>query len=479
MSYPRLLLPLALACACGAVRADPGDLDLRFSGDGVAFIDAGGLGEIVHAMVPDADNAVFATGALYEVDATGLQGKGGASGYDLSVVRLRGDGSLDIDWGAGGIAQIDFGGDDEYGRDLVRLADGSLIVAGSLEREAHSDFGVARFTLQGLPDDLFGEPVPPIGKGIAPRRGAIAFNVGPDENVNDEATAVAVQSDGSIVVAGIARDDDGAFQYRRFGIARLTAEGQLDDTFRGDGWFIVPALASGASEYVTAIARRRDGTLTPDDGFVVAGYSTPGGRAVLRRFLADGQPDPQFGVQGLVTVEAGIGGASGTGLYQIDDAVLDDQGRIVVVGRGNDRGFVFMRFTPNGAIDGSFGTNGRRHVKFSGESDYDFPQALTLQGDGKIVAAGEATSRATGAPRTDFASVRLLRNGAVDTGYGDGAGRSSYPLSVEEDSAWAVTVTSDGSLLLAGTADVGTPDNDMAFLRLQGDPTLFADGFED
>ena len=112
MTYPRLLLPLALACACGAVRADPGDLDLRFSGDGVAFIDAGGLGEIVHAMVPDADNAVFATGALYEVDVTGLQGKGGASGYDLSVVRLRGDGSLDIDWGAGGIAQIDFGGDD-------------------------------------------------------------------------------------------------------------------------------------------------------------------------------------------------------------------------------------------------------------------------------------------------------------------------------------------------------------------------------
>ena len=85
----------------------------------------------------------------------------------------------------------------------------------------------------------------------------------------------------------------------------------------------------------------------------------------------------------------------------------------------------------------------------------------------------------TGAPRADFFSVRLLRDGAIDTGYGDGAGRSTFPLSVEDDTAWAVTVTSDGSLLLAGTADVGAPDNDMAFLRLQGDPTIFADGFED
>lgn len=475
MTYPRALLSLALALACTTAQADPGDLDVRFSGDGVALIDAGGLDESVFALAPDGDNAIFAAGRLYEVfNPLAPAGKGGATGYDMTIVRLLADGNLDAAWGAGGYAQIGFGGDSEHARDMVRLADGSFVVAGSLERDAHSDFGVARFTAEGFTDDLFGE-LPPLGKGVTPRLGALAFNVGPNENVNDEAIALAVQSDGSIVVAGIGYAVDGAFIYPRFGIARVTPEGQLDDTFPGDGWFTVAPLAAGASEYVTAIARRRDGTLTSDDGFVVAGYSNAGNRAVLRRFRADGTPDPQFGSQGLVTVQAG----NGTGLFQIDDAVIDGLGRIVVVGRGNDRGYVFMRFMPNGAVDASFGVNGRRLVKFSGESDYDYPNAIMLQADGKIVAAGEATSRATGAPRTDFASARLLPNGAIDTGFGDGAGRSTYPVSAEGDTAWAVTVTSDGSLLLAGQADVGTPDNDMAFLRLQGDPTIFADGFED
>lgn len=474
MSYPRALLSLALAFACTAAQADPGDLDVRFSGDGVALIDAGGLDEAVYALAPDADNAVFAAGALYEVtNPFAPTGKGGATGYEMTIVRLLADGGLDPAWGEGGYAQVGFGGDSEHVRDMVRLADGSLVVAGSLERESHSDFGVARFTAQGFVDELFGEF--PAFKGVAPRLGAVAFNVGPDDSVNDEAIALAVQSDDSIVVAGIGYANDGAFKYPRFGIARLTPDGQLDDTFPGDGWFTVAPLAAEASEYVTAIARRRDGTLTPDDGFVVAGYSNAGNRAILRRFLADGTPDPQFGTQGLVTVQAG----PGTGMFRIDDAVIDSLGRIVVVGRGNDRGYAFMRFMPDGDVDASFGTSGRRHVKFSGESDYDLPNALMLQADGKIVAAGEATSRATGAPRSDFASVRLLPDGAIDTGFGDGAGRSTYPVSVEGDTAWAVTVTSDGSLLLAGQADVGTPDNDMALLRLQGDPTIFADGFED
>lgn len=471
MTTTRALLALA-ACLAGLspAHAAPGDLDTRFGEDGVAYVGAGGLDERVHALAPDAGNAVFAAGRLYEVIPLA---KGAPQGYKLSVLRLLGDGRLDTDWGDGGYAQLGFGGDDDRARDLVKLPDGSLLVAGALERAAYSDFGVARFTPAGQRDPDFGE-FPTLGKGVT-RRGAVAFNVGPDEATNDEAIAVAAQSDGRIVVAGIGYAMDGGFKYPRFGIARLTAQGELDATFPGGGAFVAPALGAGASEYVTAIARRRDGTLTPDDGFVVAGYSSHENRAVLRRYLANGTPDPQFGTQGRVTLQA-IGA---TGLHRIDAAVIDEMHRIVVVGRGNDRGYAFMRFHPNGAVDTSFGDEGRRHVKFSGESDYDEPQALALQADGKIVAAGHAIARTGGAPHADFASVRLLRDGAPDARYGDGAGRSSYPLSTRADIAHAVAVTSDGSLLLAGQADLGNPDGDMAFLRLQGDPTIFADGFED
>jgi hypothetical protein len=52
---------------------------------------------------------------------------------------------------------------------------------------------------------------------------------------------------------------------------------------------------------------------------------------------------------------------------------------------------------------------------------------------------------------------------------------------MDADGAFAVTVISDGSLLFAGSADVqpGSGGNgDGAFLRLQGDPGIFSDGFE-
>jgi uncharacterized delta-60 repeat protein len=481
MKHPRvLLLSFALALACHAAAADPGEPDLRFSDDGVAFVATEGASESVQALVPDADNAVFAAASLYET-VPGLTGKGRPLGYDMGVVRLLGDGSVDPSWGTEGYARIGVGGDEEGVNDMVRLPDGSLLVAGALERgTTNADFGVARFTPQGFPDELFGE-YPTLGKGVAPRRGAVAFNVGPDATLDDWAVGLAVQSTGRIVVVGSAYSAADANGRVRIGIARLTPEGQLDDSFPGHGWFLADPFEPDSFESVFAIARRSDDTLTADDGFVVVGMAgRTQARAMLRRFRADGTPDPEFGTDGTVMLEAGTGDAVHTGLFRIMDAVIDPRGRIVVVGNGNDRGFAFMRFNPDGSVDRSFGVDGRQHVRFGAAADIDTPFALKLQADGKIVAAGEAVLRTPeGEPSSDFASVRLLRNGAIDSGYGDGGGRSLQPISPDSDSAAAVAITSDGSVLLAGRASVETGGQNMAFLRLQGGPTVFADDFED
>src|SRR5690606_30897780 len=125
---------------------------------------------------------------------------------------------------------------------------------------------------------------------------------------------------------------------------------------------------------------------------------------------------------------------------------------------------------PNGARDTSFGSNGRVSVRFPG-SVLDEPAALTIQPNGKIVAAGFST----GPNGADFAVVRLLKTGSLDTRFGTG-GRVTHQLVTGTDTAAAVAVMRDGSILAAGLArrpGVSNPQTDMAFLRLFGDPDIF------
>ena len=138
-----------------------------------------------------------------------------------------------------------------------------------------------------------------------------------------------------------------------------------------------------------------------------------------------------------------------------------------------------MRFSASGVLDTSFGSNGRATIKFSGSADYDTPAALALQGNGKIVAAGFATSSATGAPHQDFFVGRWLANGAIDTGFGDGGSKVTQ-ISTLDNSAYAIAVEPSGNIL-AGGFDLrpGASQPDFALLRLIGDADrIFYDGFD-
>src|SRR4029079_7329962 len=119
-------------------------------------------------------------------------------------------------------------------------------------------------------------------------------------------------------------------------------------------------------------------------------------------------------------------------------------------GEGNDRGMAVMRFNANGSLDTTFGQGGRSLIKFNGASDEDIPAALALQGNGKIIAAGYATNRATGAAHQDFFVGRWLANGAVDTAFGDGQGSKVAQVAVGEDEAFAVAVEVSGNILAGG-----------------------------
>lgn len=473
--HHRRLLAAVISCtlAAGAAVAAPGELDPSFALDGVAYYDSGSDYDVINDLLPVAGNVAYAAAKLSD---------GNGSSHDLSVIRILADGSIDGSFGEGGIARAGLGEDGDLANALVRDDQDRLVVVGALEPGAHTNFGVARFDADGVLDTTFGDfAAPPRGtQGVALRTGMTHFPMAPTSSFNEEATAVALQSDGRIVVAGIGFAPEGNFHYQRFAIARLEEDGTIDAGFGDAGRIIAPPVVAdaGNAEYLTGIALRRDGTLPPDDRITVVGYVFARNTAVIRRYTADGQPDPSFDGDGVLTLSSQSGGGVHTGMHTIRAAVLQDDGKLVVAGESTSRAFTIMRFNVNGSLDTGFGSNGRVAVKFSEPSDYDTPHAITLENDGDIVIAGNATAVTND---LDFAVVRLTPAGVPDPDFAGGTGKVAYPLSAARDEARAVAVLSRGEILVAGFAhddDRTNQADDAAMLRLLGDPEIFRDGFE-
>ena len=249
------------------------------------------------------------------------------------------------------------------------------------------------------------------------------------------AKGIAVQPDGRIVLAG----SDGSFA-----LARYQPGGGLDSTF-GNGGKVITSLGgySGANAL----------TLKSDGKIVAAGFSSA--QFAVVRYLPNGTPDPGFGIGGAVVTP--VGNAD----FFTAVAVQSD-GRIVAGGyseRSDGGGYEFalVRYLADGSLDGSFGNGGKVTTYFgpqgSGLTD------MALQGDGKILAAGGTSN-----PTLDFTLVRYRPDGSLDADFGSG-GRVTTDFNGYYDSASAMTLQSDGKILLAGNVAATTGPDQFAVVR--------------
>jgi uncharacterized delta-60 repeat protein len=187
-----------------------------------------------------------------------------SSDNDFCVVRLNADGSLDTGFdgpsGTGdGKVLLPIGTSTDIANALALQPDGKIVVAGFCRNGSNEDFCVARLNTDGSLDASFDGPS---GTG----NGKVLLPIGTSD---DYATALALQPDGKIVVAGYCANGSNL----DFCIARLNLDGSLDTGFdgpsgTGDGKFLLP-IGSG-NDFATALA------LQPDGKIVVAGYCANG-----------------------------------------------------------------------------------------------------------------------------------------------------------------------------------------------------------
>jgi len=201
--------------------------------------------------------------------------------------------------------------------------------------------------------------------------GRVVFNVFGE--VADSAEAVAIQPDGKIVVAGSWCGFGAQCSTGTFALSRFNPDGSLDTVF-GSGGRTLVTFPNGAAE-------AKGVAIQPDGKIVAAG--THGRNFALARLESDGDIDPSFSGDG--KVETGLGGNN------IAEAVaIQGNGKIVVAGTNweldsSDADFSLARYDTDGSLDTTFSGDGKQATGFG---DRDRANAVAIQPDGKIVAAG-------------------------------------------------------------------------------------------
>ena len=464
-----------------------GSLDTSFDGDGKLTTDFGGS-ERANAVAIQEDGKIVVVGAK----VSGVAG-------DFAIARYNADGSLDTSFDGDGKLMTDFGGSERANAVAIQQG-GRLVVAGSSGSFGDTDFAVARYEANGDLDTSFDAD----GRAKASIDNA------------DSGNAVAIQDDGKVVVAGYTTAGGGDYD---FAVLRFDEHGALDPGFSGDGK-LRTGFISGSPDRGSAVAIQEDGKIVVAghggaNDLAVARYLADGsldssfdgdGKAttdfggneeaqgvairngrivaagtksdqavtdfVIARYRGDGSLDGSFGAAGLATLT--VFGPS----YEHGAAVAtQSDGKLVVAGStnagGRDRNFLVARYRPNGTLDTSFGDDGLVATDIASHSD-DVANAVAIQANGKIVVAGRSNPDGL----DDLAIARYNADGSLDTSF-DGDGVAIADL-LGSDEADGVAIQADGKIVVAGaTFESATAQFLVARYNSSGtpDPSFAGDGF--
>ena len=230
------------------------------------------------------------------------------------------------------------------------------------------------------------------------------FDAGPRADL--DILSLAVQTDGRIIAAGEFTVIGGTSRSR---IVRLHPDGSVDASF------VSSVELTGT---VRAAAIQGDGRIVIGGDF----FSADGSVRSIARLNSNGDMDAGFAARTNI-------------LNPVRALVIQPDGRIVIGGLFTSVGKVsrqnIARLNPDGSLDASFDP---------GAGANDWPRALLLQPDGKILAAGRFTAFDK---QPAGRIVRLQANGSLDPDFNPGTGAEAPIRALALDGSGRIYIGGD------------------------------------
>ncbi len=365
-------------------------LDPSFGTGGLVFgMTMGTDLRTVTATAVQSDGKILVAGSASHTSGSGS----GAIVPDVAVRRYNTDGSVDTSFGTNGQVDIPVSSSattiDSGPINIVVQSNGTIDLAAT---SASSTSSSSTITYNSLVAQLTsaGQLDPTFGTG-----GEYQF-----PTANDRFDAVAVQSNGEVVVAGWAPVAFGSANQPLL-VDRLTTAGTLDTTFGTAGQATIP-IPVGSIDFfrglITAgVVINPSGQITVatnENYEYVAAYQNSGD---LARFNSDGSVDTTFGTSGVINL----------GAEQINAIALQNGSNLIVAGGG-----------------GYLGTSGRPfliRLLASGSTDSTFAglplntSSPSFAGQFLSIAVGSTGAITVGG---SLLADRFTANGAVDPSFG-------------------------------------------------------------
>jgi uncharacterized delta-60 repeat protein len=206
-----------------------GTLDNTFGTNGIVTTPIGNSDDYAKSVAIQSDGKTIAAGSSYN-----------GNDRDFCVVRYNLDGTLDNTFGTSGIVTTPIGDsyDEAYAVDIQ--ANGKIVAAGNSNNGNDDDFALIRYNSNGSLDSTFGAS------------GIVTTQVG---GSNDEISSIAIQSNGKILAAGNFYSEKTFSE--DIALLRYNSDGTLDTEFGDNG--IITASGLRSDDYATALAVQKDG----------------------------------------------------------------------------------------------------------------------------------------------------------------------------------------------------------------------------
>jgi hypothetical protein len=380
--------------------------------------------------------------------AGSAQNPNNLSNTSFGLARYNLDGSLDTSFGSfsngfeyyecsGNQITTTYVGARRCSSSLAFDNSGNIIIGGSTSKTNVSntyEFYISRFTSEGIIDPTF-SAVP------------IVFF----PSTNSVGVTPLVSSSGNILLTGYAEDD--ITRLNLFSIACYNNNGSLNTSWgiSGTNAFFINAPSQVGIISTCAALQTISGTeYAIMAGYIVDASDNPLQFAMLRVNASTGDLDTTFGTVGASYTS--FTDVSGCGAQSI---VITPDNKILlggfIINSDGSNSFSMVKFTSNGIVDTSFGTNGNGRVDSSFQNsspDGGGANSIVLQTDQKIILGGFTSNSVTSS--SDYALVRYNPNGTIDTSFGTN-GYTQTNLFSTECLGFSLAIQNDNKILLTGS----------------------------